>query len=111
MLYEYLVIRSLAQSARTHEKGSPGKLLEVNRVLYNVKGWNQLPLSLLRKHWAQGPRRSRRLSERARCLLHTRCLRADGGSDSDGQSDEDAPQDICAHAGVRAYVCAPPGLT
>ena len=48
--------------------GTPQK---VNGIFYFLDGWNQLPLRLLWKSWVQGPRGSRRLSERSRFLLKT----------------------------------------
>ena len=84
--------RKKAESLRkAQHTGSQGSLLEVNRVLYCVNGWNQLPLELLRKRWACGPAGSRALSERSRLLLHSLSLDASmKQSDSEEEGDSHA---------------------
>ena len=57
--------KSGTAQAKLAHKGPVGRLLEVDGVLYYVKGWNQLPLRLLRKRWVRGPSGSRSLSQAA----------------------------------------------
>ena len=81
------------------ERGSPGKTVEVNGVLYYIKGWNQLPLQLLRKRWLLGPLGSGSLSREAAFYLSMLTVGSDGSSDSE----EDDGSHIRARlAGVRA---------
>ena len=59
-----------ARKAAQHQ-GPPGSLKEVEGVLYCLKGWNQLPIPVLRKRWTRGPSGSRSLSAVAGLLLAT----------------------------------------
>ena len=63
----------------TQHQGPPGSLKEVEGVLYCLKGWNQLPIPILRKRWTRGPSGSRSLSAVAGLLLATLM-----GADADG---------------------------
>ena len=62
----------------------------IGGALYCVRGWNQLPLRLLQKHWTRGPSGSRALSEKGSFLLGSLGGHSPG-SDVSGDSD---PSDV-----------------